>query len=43
MYLFIAVCQHIPHTVDQEGELRPFLELFIPALLHDFITATQTT
>lgn len=43
MYLFIAVRQHIPHAVDQKWELGPFLILFIPAFLHNLITATRAT
>lgn len=39
-YLFIAVCQHVTHSVNQEGELGPLLKLFVPALLHDFIAVT---
>lgn len=42
-YLFIAVSQHIPHTVHQKGELRPLLKLLIPALLHNIITTTWKT
>lgn len=41
--LFIAVCQHVPHTVHQKGELGPLLELLVPTLPHDLITTRETT
>lgn len=40
-YLFIAVTQHIPHTMNKERKLWPLLVLLIPALFHDLKTTTQ--
>lgn len=41
-YLFIAVCQHIPHTVNQKGKVGPLLKRLVPAPLHDLIPANVT-